>query len=108
MTDTPPPQDPDDADQVDLDDEPLLVDQLNLLQSLLRLNLVDQLNLHAGTALDRHGRALGAMQFTFSNSALPDAEFKLMYVGTADQFRKLGDAVRNGMRHVANRLDPKR
>ena len=93
MTDTPPPQDPDDADQVDLDDEPLLVDQLNL---------------HAGTALDRSGRALGAMQFTFSNSALPDAEFKLMYVGTADQFRKLGDAVRNGMRHVANRLDPKR
>ncbi|RTL24287.1 MAG: hypothetical protein EKK55_11770 [Rhodocyclaceae bacterium] len=93
MTDTPPPQDPDDADQVDLDDEPLLVNQLNL---------------HAGTALDRQGRALGAMQFTFSNSALPDAEFKLMYVGTADQFRKLGDAVRNGMRHVANRLDPKR
>ncbi len=93
MTDTPPPQDPDAADQVDLDDEPLLVDQLDL---------------RAGTALDRQGRALGAMQFTFSNSALPDAEFKLMYVGTADQFRKLGDAVRNGMRHVANRLDPKR
>lgn len=45
MTDTPPPQDPDDADRNDLDDEPLLVDQLNL---------------HAGTALDRQGRALGA------------------------------------------------
>ena len=93
MTDTPPPQDPDPADVADVADEPLLVDQLDL---------------RAGTALDRSGRALGAMQFTFSNSALPDAEFKLMYVGTADQFRKLGDAVRNGMRHVANRLDPKR
>ena len=93
MTDTPPPQDPDAADQVDLDDEPLLVDQLDL---------------RAGTALDRSGRALGAMLFTFGNSAVPDVEFKLMFVSDADTFRRMGDALRNGMRHVANRLDPKK
>ncbi len=87
MTDAPDPID----DVADVEDEPILVDEVSL---------------RAGTGMDVSGQVVGVVQMTFANSALPDAEFKIMYVGRADQLRAAGDALRGAFRHVANRVDP--
>lgn len=69
--------------------------------------LVDLVSIRSGSGMDKaSGQTVGVVRLAFANSALPDIEFPILYVGTADQLRAAGDALRGAFRHVANVIDP--
>lgn len=69
--------------------------------------LVDVVSIRSGSGMDKSsGQTVGVVRLGFANSALPDVEFPILYVGTAPQLRAAGDALRGAFRHVANTIDP--
>lgn len=69
---------------------------------------VDAFTFRGGTGMSGDGSmVIGVGLFTFWNSTQPDNKFELTFVGPPEVFRSLGDIVRNGARHVANRIEGK-
>jgi hypothetical protein len=97
----------DDPRAWDLPYEPVEGDPIPLEAALTEEPIfVDAFTFRGGTGMSGDGSmVVGIGVFTFWNSSAPDTKFELLFVGPPTAFRSMGDIVRNGARHVANRIE---
>lgn len=73
--------------------------------------IVNEFRFRGGVALQPTGdadggnRLFGVSEFTFWNRDTPDQIYTMKFIGSPGVLREIGDIVRHGVRHVANRIE---